>query len=228
MHRFADWPLGIKIAAAALVVNTVRYVLVFLMVDGLRFHPAVEGLLLAVSAIATGIVLTGGGVYVAHALSVAHGHQVARALLVVAWLLLLLFTVVLLSPALVLGIRATDMAKVIAPPLDWLWAIVAVSAVEVLAGASVLAHALTLSPLPAHNPTQSATAPPLSAAPTTKEGAPSQTEPPQSAPLPPLELTPVALKCDGCQREFGTPNALRAHKRFCAPAPTVVTTNGHA
>ena len=220
MQRFTAWPLGIKIAAAALVVNTVRYVLVFLMVDGLRFHPAVEGLLLAVSAIATGIVLTGGGVYVAHALSVAQGHPVARALLVFAWLLLLLFTVVLLSPALVLGIRATDLAKVIAQPFDWVWAIVAVSAVEVLAGASVLAHALTLAPQPA---TTSAPA-----------VAPSQPESPQSdapAPAAPLELAPVPLRCEHCEQAFGSINALNAHRWRCkarsATQPAPVSANGN-
>ncbi len=48
----------------------------------------------------------------------------------------------------------------------------------------------------------------------------------------PLELAQVAYLCNGCDREFGTKQALSAHKRFCARMLNVdagkVTVNGKA
>lgn len=56
--------------------------------------------------------------------------------------------------------------------------------------------------------------------------------PPQSAPLPAVEVAPIPLPCDTCDRTFGSPNALRAHKRFCVGSPATaarlpVSLNGH-
>jgi hypothetical protein len=226
MNRFNAWPVGVKIASAALVVNTVRYVLVFLRVDSLRFPPQVEGFLLAASAISTGVVLTGGGVYIAHSVAVSRGsgarYWLKFALLVLAWLALLLFAVVLLAPALVAGWRSSTFAEVIPAPLDWLWAIVAVTAVEVLAGASVLAESLkqpapllAVAPLPAQSEILPAQAP--------IETIPSEPKV--------IEIAPVSVACPYCGRSFASQNALNPHLAKCkarhAVAVAAPSANGH-
>ena len=143
VERVKAWPLGVQIAAAALAVNTARYILVFLEADGLSVWPLVKAVLLVVGAVSTGLVLTGGGAFIAHAVAMARGHWLKRGLLVVAWLALLVATVIILAPHVVHGLRASSLADVVPAPLDWLWAGVAVCAVEVLAAAAILAHGLT-------------------------------------------------------------------------------------
>lgn len=53
-----------------------------------------------------------------------------------------------------------------------------------------------------------------------------------SAPPPAVEVAPIPLPCDTCDRTFGSPNALRAHKRFCAGGTATaerlpISLNGH-
>lgn len=71
---------------------------------------------------------------------------------------------------------------------------------------------------------------PLTTAPSPAPSAAPAHEPAHSAPVPVVEVAPVELPCDTCDRTFGTPNALRAHKRFCAgsTAPQPTALNGHA
>ena len=144
---------GLLVALAALLVNGPRLVLIYLQVDGLTLPAQVEGAMLALTGIATGIVLTGGGMYVAHVLA-RSGTRAGpvRGLLALCWVLLLAFAVVLISPALVAGIRATDMAGVLATARwQWVWAITAVAAVEILAAGAMVAHSLAGEPAQAQS-----------------------------------------------------------------------------
>ncbi len=140
---------GLFLALAALLVNGPRLVLIFLQADGLALPDNVEGAILAVTGIATGAVLTGGGMYIAHTLAQPAAGRL-RLLLAVCWLSLLAFSVVLIAPALVFTLRASELAGVLsAERSQWLWAVTAVLAVEVLAGGAMAAHALdneTVSP----------------------------------------------------------------------------------
>ncbi|RME83102.1 MAG: hypothetical protein D6775_09040 [Caldilineae bacterium] len=140
--------VGLLVALAALLVNAPRLMLIYLRVDGLALPAQIEGAMLALTGIATGIVLTGGGMYIAHVLARPAGTGgFARALLGLCWVLLLAFAVVLVSPALVAGIRATDMAGVLTTTRwQWVWAVTAVAAVEILAAGAMVAHALAGEP----------------------------------------------------------------------------------
>ena len=232
MHRFQTLPLGIQLATAALAASIPRYVLAFLKADGVQFAgrwQAVEALLLVLSALATAITVTAGAAYVAHVAASAQRPLWQRAVLFAFWLPSLGFEVAILAPALLSTMRAQPLACsasalassaasaplcVLPAPLDATWSGIGIAACAYSAMLCVVAASL----MPR-------------TAPQSVQDAPH--EPAQSDPVPllisaerPLELTPVALKCDGCQREFDTPNALRAHKRFCVPAP-VVSTNGN-
>jgi len=135
--------IGLWLAIAALLVNGPRFVIIFLQVDGLRLPVWLEGILLAITGIATGLVLTGGGAYAAHVLAQpTHGGKV-RAFLLLCWILLLVFAVVLLAPMMVAAIRSSELAHVlVSNRAQWIWAVMSIVAVEVLAAAAMAAHAL--------------------------------------------------------------------------------------
>lgn len=130
---------GFLVALAALLVNMPRFIIVFLQVDSIRLPLSIEGTMLGLTGFATGIVLTGGGAYLAH--SIAQPMQTRqRAILTACWSLLLVFTVVLISPSLVSAIRASELVTVLqSDGAQWGWAMVAVLAVEVIAGGAMLA-----------------------------------------------------------------------------------------
>jgi hypothetical protein len=135
--------IGLWLAIAALLVNGPRFVIIFLQVDGLSLPIWLEGGLLAITGIATGLVLTGGGAYAAHVLAQPTHGGTARAFLLLCWILLLVFAVVLLAPMMVAAIRSSELAHVLVTNRDqWVWAVMSIVAVEVLAAAAMAAHAL--------------------------------------------------------------------------------------
>lgn len=143
MKRLAFW-----IAAAALLVSAPRLALAFLLADGVLLEPAVEASVYAWTGVASGLVLTGGNVYLAHALA---QHYKRRGglwwVLLGAWVLFLAFSIVLIAPALVAGLTHSVLAEVLtAPQQRWLWAVVAALSVEVLAAAAMAAHVLSAEP----------------------------------------------------------------------------------
>ena len=233
MRRFQTLPLGIQLATAALAASIPRYVLAFLKADGVQFAgrwQAVEALLLVLSALATAITVTAGAAYVAHVAASAQRPLWQRAVLFAFWLPSLGFEVAILAPALLSTMRAQPLACsasalassaastplcVLPAPLDATWsgigiAACAYSAMLCVVAASLMPHAVPQSVRDApHEPAQSGPVPPLIGAER------------------PLELASVPLKCDQCGREFGTPNALRAHKRFCAPQAVISVANGN-
>lgn len=225
-HRFLSLPLGIQLATGALVVAVPRYIVAFLAADNLRFPFLVEGTLLGISAIATAIIVAGGGAYVAHIVSSAHGHLLKRVLLLMLWLVLLACEIVLLAPPVVASLRRSELAQVLAPPLfDALWSVVMVATPALCAAACVLAASLVPHSKPHMQP---------------QAGAPQQTpavaEPPPSEPSATapatVEVTPVVLMCEHCDRSFETINALNAHRWRCKAKRATATVatpslNGH-
>jgi hypothetical protein len=141
-------PVGVWIAVIALLVNMPRFVLLFLDVDGIDLGLDAEGWLLGLSGIATGIVLSGGGAYIAHAIAQPKQRpRSATVALFACWVALLIFSVALLAPALVMAVRSYSMVKVLDVEWkQWAWSIVAVIAVEVLAGGAMVAHAVSDAP----------------------------------------------------------------------------------
>jgi hypothetical protein len=138
---------GFWIVIAAILVNGLRFVLIFLLADGVKIPASIENTILTVTGIATGVVLTGGGMYLAHQLAEIRGRSGAKIILMTAWVSLLVFSVILIAPALVLSWRNSPLSVIISQEYDWIWAVVAVVAIEVLAGAAMFAQALTDSPV---------------------------------------------------------------------------------
>jgi hypothetical protein len=221
-------PLGIQLATAALAASVPRYILAFLMADGVIFGDWqwIERSMQVVSAIATAVTVTAGCAYVAHVASTAPIHWVKRSALALLWLPLLGFEVGLLSPSLLATMRAAPLAcsasqlastSGTAPALcvlgggwDALWSASAIAAPAATAAACVLAAALkhthTTEPAPQSAP-QAALC-----------GAPSETP---SA----VSVESTSHACETCGRSFGSRNALIAHQR--AHKASVTTTDGH-
>jgi hypothetical protein len=130
---------GLFLAVAAIAVNAPRLILVFLEAEGVPVSAELRVALLALTGIATGIVLTGGGAFLAHA--VAWGRHFRR-ILVVAWLIVLMATGVLITPMLAAGLAQAPLTTVLASSSSrWIWSAVAVLAVELVAAGSMVAYA---------------------------------------------------------------------------------------
>lgn len=145
---------AIVLAFTALLVNAPRLVQIFLKVDGITMG-ALEAPVLAVTGAAAGIVLSGGQMLIAHTLpSIRDRHPSLKGwvlfiVLLSMWLSMLGFSVVLISPMLVAGIRIEPlMSTVLHDGAEWVWSIVAVLSVEVLAAGTMLVHAIVDEPLP--------------------------------------------------------------------------------
>jgi hypothetical protein len=139
--------IGLLFALAALSVNAPRLMLLYLEADGLALPAGVEGAMLMLTGLATGAVLTGGGMYLAHVL--ARGHQrsiMLRGLLILTWLALLVFMVILLTPMLMIGLRRTGLAEILTVGWQWTWSVTAVLSVEVLAAGAMIANAVAGEP----------------------------------------------------------------------------------
>lgn len=134
--------LGIVIAA--LLVSAPRLTLAFLIGDGIQIAPQVEIGILAVTGIASGIVLTIGNAILAHTLArKANQRTFLWWFEAMTWLLFLLGAVVLIAPTLRVGLQETDLAAVLATPqAEWIWATTAVLIVELLVAAAMAATIL--------------------------------------------------------------------------------------
>ncbi len=134
--------MGMRIALIAMLVNAPRFVITFLAADSMRFPPFVEAALLAITGVATGIVLTGGGAYIAHELIVMRGRIAARIFMGVCWVLLLVFSVAILAPMIAVMLAKSELATVLdTVRLRILWSIACVVAIEILTAGAMVAHA---------------------------------------------------------------------------------------
>lgn len=211
--------LGYILALSALLVNAPRLVLTYLRTDNIHLPLMTEASLLTITGIATGIVLTGGGMYLAHTLAQARRHWFTRLLLTLCWLALLGFTVILLAPMMLSGLRASDLIAVIPDTsAQWTWSITAVLAIEVMAGGIMLAIGTTdlARPRPSSNSNFAERL--LDAVVRRIEPAPVPASKPEPVPAPNPKPEPdlwLSYPCPACQRTFTTNQALNAHKRFC-------------
>ncbi len=230
--------LAFWIAIAALLVSAPRLAVAFVMADGVTLTPAVAAAVFAATGVATGVVLTGGNVYIAHALAQHWRRRSALwTTLLAAWLTFLVFAVWLIAPLLVHGLGHSPLAEVLlTPALRWSWATVAALSVELLAAAAMAADALRGEPAPTaprargRSVVDALTGRIVRALDGASDAAPiatSAASAPQSA--------AVAHVCARCGRSFGSQQALAAHSRRCpvapavaaAPAPAPATRNGH-
>ena len=135
--------VGLWLAIAALLVNGPRFVLIFLRVDGLAMPITAEAIMLSLTGIATGLVLTGGGAYIAHSLAESQTRGAVRTVMIICWFLLLIFNVILLAPLMVSAIRESSLQSVFDTNFSqWLWSITSVLAVEIISAGAMAAYAL--------------------------------------------------------------------------------------
>lgn len=135
--------IGLWLAIAALLVNGPRFVIIFLRIDNVDLPLQAEATMLGATGIATGLVLTGGGAYIAHSLAESKARGMTQFVMVLCWFLLLLFSVVLLAPLMVSAIRISPLKVVLASSFSqWIWSITAVAAVEIIAAGAMAAYAI--------------------------------------------------------------------------------------
>lgn len=210
--------VGLAILIGALLVTAPRYVYAFLVADGLTLDAWWERALIIASAVFTALVLTGGNAFMAHMLSL----RMARRgpvfwMLLSAWAASIVLAAIILAPVFVASLAHSALATVLAS--DWQragYGTALALAVEVAVAGVAAAYALTHD---AQTPT----------------AAEPQEQQHEARPAAPASAEPQAerTRCQWCERDFGSANALRAHEWRCvmkdtAAVPEVVpATNGH-
>jgi hypothetical protein len=128
---------GVWIAMAAILVQAPRLVLAVLAADHQAIGAAWERGLLVVAGIGTATVLTGGNLYLAHAIGSARRR---RRWLVGVWLLVLASTGGLVVPLIAAGLGGRTLPQLLGgAALTWTWSGLAALAHEVTAAGCVLA-----------------------------------------------------------------------------------------
>jgi MFS family permease len=196
---------GVLFAIAAVTVTAPRLALAFLAADGVVVPTAWRIDLLAVSSIATAVVLTGGTAYLAHAIAVASS---GRGLLVALWTAALVCSGALIAPAIVATLRAQSLSAVLGVQRHWGWSICAVLAVDLVASGAMLADARRSAVSPVAHPVGQGGGNPLSILPDRVKGV--------GSPALTLSSDPLPHSCPwGCGRRFATKDAANGHGRHC-------------
>jgi hypothetical protein len=130
---------GRWVAFAAVLVQAPRLILALLAADRESVAPNWQRGLLVVAGLGTAVVLTGGNLYLAHALATARRW---RAILGAVWLAVLASSGALLVPMIAAGLSGRTLAQVLgSSDLQWGWAVLAAMAHEVTAAGCMLASA---------------------------------------------------------------------------------------
>ena len=138
---------GYVLAAAAFLVQAPLLLLTTLAAHRLPVSPDTEQLLLSVVALAKAVILTGGGIYIAHAALSAPRWRPA---LGITWVLVLSASAGLVAPAIAGGLANQELHEVISSPgLRQAWAILAALAHELTAAGCILAAVAKSRPRPA-------------------------------------------------------------------------------
>jgi MFS family permease len=196
---------GVLFAVAAVTVTAPRLALAFLAADGVVVPTAWRIDLLAISSIATAVVLTGGTAYLAHAIAVTTS---GRGVLVALWAAALVCSGALIAPAIVATLRSQPLSAVLRPQRHWGWSICAVLAVDLVASGAMLADARRAAADPVSHPVAQRDSNPLSILPHPVQGVVSPTLTPSSHP----KTHPCPW---GCGRRFETRDAANGHGRHC-------------
>ena len=151
---------GLFFAVAAVTVTAPRLATAFLAADGVLVPTPWRIDLLAISSVATAVVLTGGMAYLAHAIAVARSH---RGVLVLLWAAALACSGALIAPSIVATLRMQPLSAVLGLERHWSWSICTVLAVDLVAcSGAMLADAWRLAPDPLAHPVGQPGADPLS------------------------------------------------------------------
>jgi hypothetical protein len=192
-------------AVAAVTVTAPRLALAFLAADGVAVSTPWRIDMLAVSSVATAVVLTGGTAYLAHAIAVA---SAGRGVLVALSTEALACSGALIAPAIVATLRGQPLAVVLGAQQHWAWSICAVLAVDLVASGAMLADARRSVADPVGQPVRAGGGNPLSILPDRVQGV--------SSPSRTLFPEPLEQPCPwGCGRRFATKDAANGHGRHC-------------
>jgi len=132
-------PVGVGVALAAILVQAPRLVLAVLAADRQPVGVDAERALLVIAGVGTALVLTGGNLYLAHA--IARVRRWRRALAAV-WLAVLVSSGGLVVPLVAAGLRGRTLPQLLGSELlAWSWSLLAALAHEVTAAGCVLAAA---------------------------------------------------------------------------------------
>jgi hypothetical protein len=139
VERMEAQNTGVWIAMAAILVQAPRLVLAVLAADHQVVGESWERGLLVLAGFGTALVLTGGNLYLAHAIARVRRW---RAGLVVVWLVVLASTGGLVVPMIAAGIGGRTLPQVLdAHLLAWAWSLLAALAHEVTAAGCMLSAA---------------------------------------------------------------------------------------
>jgi hypothetical protein len=206
---------GYALAGAAFVVQAPRLVLTVLAADRLPVAAETERLLLTVAAVGTAVVLTGGGVFLAHAALTSSRWRLA---LGIAWALVLTASAGLVAPAIVGRLAGQELHEVLRTPgVGKAWAILASLAHELTAAGCMLGAAAVSSKrsneedeLRLWSERDGAVE---RAERAERELSELQARLGRSASLLPAQGEPIL--CAGCGRSFGSLQARSGHQRSC-------------
>ena len=194
--------IGRLIALAAILVQAPRLILALLAADRQPVAPDWQRALLVVAGIGTALVLTGGNLYIAHALATAKRWRI---LLVLVWMIVLGSSGCLLVPMIAAGLSGRTLHEVLSSAkLQWSWAVLAAVAHEVTAAGCMLASACLVA-----GSRQLSELSPLAQP---GELAGSRLAASMAGPQPPALPIPCRV---GCGRSFQSAAAAAGHLRHC-------------
>ena len=201
------------LAAAAFLVQAPRLVLTVLAADRIRVAPATQEHLLSVAAVGTAVVLTGGGILMAHAALTAPRWRLA---LGVAWVLILTASAGLLAPAIAGGLAGEDLHEVLSSPLlRRAWAVLAALAHELAAAGCMLAAAALSGNRSDPEELELRIWSERDAAVERAERAEQELSALRAGSGSALSSAGELYPCEGCGRGFATPQARSGHQRSC-------------
>jgi len=141
--------IGLFLMVMALLVNAPRFILVFLVAEGVTLPPFALSTAGVISGLGNGALITGGIGFVFHRWGDADKRGLARArLLLMVGITFLAFSIVILAPWVAGSITGRGIANVLQSPtsvpiLVWFWSIVAVTSVDLVVAGSVIAQSVT-------------------------------------------------------------------------------------
>jgi MFS family permease len=195
---------GLFFAVAAVTVTAPRLALAFLAADGVVVPTPWRIDLLAVSSVATAVVLTGGIAYLAHAIAVAPAR---RGVLILLWTAALVCSGALIAPSIVATLRVQPLAAVLGVERHWSWSICVVLAVDLVASGAMLADARRLPAERVAHPVGEGAHPLLGSSHSLEKADHPVLTPPAQALIHPCPW--------GCGRQFTTKDAANGHGRHC-------------
>ena len=193
---------GRLIALAAILVQAPRLILALLAADRQPVAPGWERALLVVAGLGAALVLTGGNLYLAHAVAITKRW---RTRLTLAWAIVLTSSGSLLVPMIAAGLSGRTLPEVLgSTKLQWSWAVLAAVAHEITAAGCMLASAASAPASQQVSPLSELVQPGELAA-SSLRAAESQAQP---------LAKPLSCR-EGCGRTFRSAAAAAGHLRHC-------------